>query len=114
MADGRRPVAVLGEMKELGAGGGGEHRRVGRLSATAAIRVLIAVGGDDAQTMADAAQQDDSQLKIVTARDRDHGLALARETIQPRDSVLIKGSHSVGLKHTAERLAEPDTMHGDR
>ncbi|MFF7094532.1 glutamate ligase domain-containing protein [Streptomyces rubradiris] len=112
MADGRRPVAVLGEMKELGADGGGEHRRVGRLSATAAIHVLIAVGGDEAQTMADAAQQDDSQLKIVAARD--HGLALARETIQPRDNVLIKGSHSVGLEHTAERLAEPDTMHGDR
>ncbi|CAL9279788.1 UDP-N-acetylmuramoyl-tripeptide--D-alanyl-D-alanine ligase [Streptomyces sp. enrichment culture] len=101
-------------MKEVGADGGEEHRQVGRLSATAGIHVLIAVGGDDAQTMVDATQQGDPRLKIVAARDRARALALARETIQPRDIVLVKGSHIVGLEHTAERLAEPDTMTDDR
>jgi UDP-N-acetylmuramoyl-tripeptide--D-alanyl-D-alanine ligase len=76
------------------------------------IHVLIALGGDDAQTMADAAQQDNPQLKVVAARD--HALSPARETLQPRDIVLVKGSHDVGLEHTAERLAEPDTMNDDR
>ncbi|MEW2051719.1 UDP-N-acetylmuramoyl-tripeptide--D-alanyl-D-alanine ligase [Streptomyces sp. NPDC005476] len=113
MADGRRTIAVLGEMKELGADGGEEHRQVGVLAAAAGIHVLIAVGGDDARVMADAAQQDNPQLKVVGARDRDHALALACEVIQPGDIVLVKGSHSVRLERTAERLAQPDTMNDD-
>ncbi len=114
MADGRRTVAVLGEMKELGADGGEEHRQIGRLVAATGVDVLITVGGDDAQTMADAAQQDNPKLKVVGAPDRDHALILARELIQPGDIVLVKGSHSVGLEHTAERLAQPHTMTDDR
>ncbi|CAL9652943.1 UDP-N-acetylmuramoyl-tripeptide--D-alanyl-D-alanine ligase [Streptomyces sp. enrichment culture] len=114
MADGRRAIVVLGEMKELGADGDEEHRQVGRLVAAAGIHVLIAVGGEDARAMADAAQQDNPQLKVVEARDRDHALALASELIQPGDLVLVKGSHSVGLEHTAARLAQPDTLAGNR
>ncbi|MGW8702704.1 glutamate ligase domain-containing protein [Streptomyces eurythermus] len=83
MADGRRTIAVLGEMQELGEDGGEEHRQVGRLSATAGIHMLIAVGGDDAQTMADAAQQDDPQLKVVAARER---LSRPRPQPGPRDA----------------------------
>ncbi|GAA2271855.1 UDP-N-acetylmuramoyl-tripeptide--D-alanyl-D-alanine ligase [Streptomyces atrovirens] len=114
MADGRRTIAVLGEMKELGADGGEEHRQIGRLAAAVGIHMLIAVGGDDAQTMADAAQQDNPQLKVMRAPDRDHALTLAGELIQPGDIVLVKGSHSVGLEHTAERLAQPDPLDDDR
>ncbi|MET7826996.1 cyanophycin synthetase [Streptomyces sp. NPDC005386] len=106
MADGRRTVAVLGEMKELGANGAEEHRQVGRFAATG-VHFLIAVGGDDAWAIADAAQQSNPHLKVVGARDRDHALALARDLIQPGDIVLVKGSRSVGLEDTAERLAQP-------
>ncbi|WP_434600122.1 UDP-N-acetylmuramoyl-tripeptide--D-alanyl-D-alanine ligase [Streptomyces sp. A5-4] len=106
----RRTIAVLGEMKELGDGGSEEHREVGRLVAAAGIDVLIAVGGDDASAMAAAAQQDNPQLTVASARDRDHALTLARDLIQSGDIVLVKGSHSVELEHTAERLAQPDTV----
>ncbi|WP_328917148.1 MULTISPECIES: UDP-N-acetylmuramoyl-tripeptide--D-alanyl-D-alanine ligase [unclassified Streptomyces] len=105
MADGRRMVAVLGEMKELGDSGTEEHRQIGRLLAAAGIHVLIAVGGDDASAMAAAAQQDNPQLTVASARDRDHALTLARDLIEAGDIVLVKGSHSVELEHTAERLA---------
>ncbi|MGW3929440.1 UDP-N-acetylmuramoyl-tripeptide--D-alanyl-D-alanine ligase [Streptomyces microflavus] len=114
MAEGRRAIAVLGEMKELGDDADEEHRQVGRLAAAAGIHVLIAVGGDDASAMAAAAQQDNPQLKVVEARDRDHALTLARALIQPGDIVLVKGSHSVELEHTAQRLARPDTVAGER
>ncbi|MEK0097730.1 UDP-N-acetylmuramoyl-tripeptide--D-alanyl-D-alanine ligase [Streptomyces sp. A475] len=113
MRDGRRTIAVLGEMKELGAGSSDEHRQVGRLVAAAGIDVLIAVGGDDAQVMAAAAQQDNPRLKVVGARGRDHALTLTRDLIQAGDIVLVKGSHSVGLEHTAVCLAQPDTATGD-
>ncbi|WP_328582645.1 UDP-N-acetylmuramoyl-tripeptide--D-alanyl-D-alanine ligase [Streptomyces sp. NBC_00370] len=114
MADGRRTIAVLGEMKELGADGSDEHRHVGRLAAAAGIHVLIAVGDDDARTMADAAQQENPQLEVVAARDRDHALTLASDLIQPGDIVLVKGSHSVELEHTAERLAHAGTVTHER
>lgn len=113
--DGRRTIALLGEMEELGADGGEEHWQVGCL-VVVGIDVPIAVGGDDAQTMADAAQQDNPQLRVVGVPDRDHALtlALARDLIQLGDIVLVKGSHSVGLEHTAARLAQTDTADGDR
>lgn len=114
MTGGRRTIAVLGEMKELGDGGGEEHRQVGRLVAVSSIDVLIAVGGDDAEVMAAAAQQDNPQLAVVRARDRDHALTLTRDLIQSGDIVLVKGSHSVELEHTAQRLAQPDMGAGDR
>jgi UDP-N-acetylmuramoyl-tripeptide--D-alanyl-D-alanine ligase len=114
MGGGRRTIAVLGEMKELGEDGGDGHREVGRLVAGCGVQVLIAVGGADAQAMADAAQETSPGLTVVRAADRDHALALARDLIQPGDIVLVKGSHSVGLEHTAQRLAQPDTTAGDR
>ncbi|MBT2511548.1 UDP-N-acetylmuramoyl-tripeptide--D-alanyl-D-alanine ligase [Streptomyces sp. ISL-98] len=114
MTGGHRTIAVLGEMKELGADGSDEHRQVGRLVAAAGIDVLIAVGDEDARTMAAAAQEDNPQLKVVDACDRDHALTLARDLVQPGDIVLVKGSHSVGLEHTAVCLAQPGTVAGDR
>ncbi|GHE10997.1 glutamate ligase domain-containing protein [Streptomyces alanosinicus] len=114
MNSGRRTIAVLGEMKELGADGTDGHRQVGRLVAASGVDVLITVGGADAQAMADAAQENNPSLKVVSARDRDHALTVARDLTEPGDIVLVKGSHSVGLEHTAERLAQPDTMAGDR
>ncbi|MFI6002074.1 UDP-N-acetylmuramoyl-tripeptide--D-alanyl-D-alanine ligase [Streptomyces sp. NPDC051366] len=114
MADGRRTVAVLGEMKELGAAGGDGHRQVGRLVAASGVNVLIAVGSAAAQAMAEAAQEDDPRLQVVSARDRDHALTLARDLIEPGDVVLVKGSHSVGLEQTAVCLAQPATAADDR
>ncbi|MCJ0875247.1 UDP-N-acetylmuramoyl-tripeptide--D-alanyl-D-alanine ligase [Streptomyces sp. AP-93] len=114
MNDGRRILSVLGEMKELGADGTDGHRQVGRLVAASGVNVLIAVGGADAQAMAEAAQESNPRLQVVSASDRDHALTLARDLIEPGDIVLVKGSHSVGLEHTAVRLAQPDAMAGVR
>ncbi|MFR9722010.1 glutamate ligase domain-containing protein [Streptomyces sp. MS19] len=43
LSGGRRTLAVLGEMNELGPGAAVEHRRVGALAAPG-IRVLVTVG----------------------------------------------------------------------
>ncbi|MET9482001.1 UDP-N-acetylmuramoyl-tripeptide--D-alanyl-D-alanine ligase [Streptomyces sp. NPDC006638] len=103
--DGRRTVAILGEMKELGADAAEEHRGVGRVAAAAGIDVLIAVGTDDARTLATAAHTANPRLRVTHAKDRDEALTLARALIRPEDIVLVKGSHSTGLEHTARSLA---------
>lgn len=91
-AAGRRTVAVLGEMAELGPEAPRYHREIGRVAA--AVDVVVGVGelargyggADWAATAADAAP-------------------LVRELVRPGDVVLLKGSRAVGLELVAEALA---------
>ncbi|HJQ75495.1 MAG TPA: UDP-N-acetylmuramoyl-tripeptide--D-alanyl-D-alanine ligase [Gaiellaceae bacterium] len=92
-ANGRRTVAILGEMAELGAEAPRYHAEIGR--AAEGIDLVLGVGelargyepDEWAPTAADAVQT---------------ALALVR----PGDAILVKGSRSVGLEVVAEALAE--------
>ncbi|MCY0930982.1 UDP-N-acetylmuramoyl-tripeptide--D-alanyl-D-alanine ligase [Streptomyces sp. H27-H1] len=108
MADGRRTVAVLGEMKELGEDAVPGHEGVGRLVAECGIDVLVAVGGYHADVLARSAQQHAPELRVLRAADREAALPLLQEELRPGDVVLVKGSHSVGLERTAALLLEAD------
>ncbi|MBT2539779.1 UDP-N-acetylmuramoyl-tripeptide--D-alanyl-D-alanine ligase [Streptomyces sp. ISL-44] len=108
MADGRRTVAVLGEMKELGDDAVPGHESVGRLVAECGIDVLVAVGTEHADVLAGAAQRHAPELRVLRAGDRDAALPLLQEEVRPGDVVLVKGSHSVGLERTAALLVQPD------
>jgi UDP-N-acetylmuramoyl-tripeptide--D-alanyl-D-alanine ligase len=91
-AAGRRRVAVLGEMAELGEQAPLYHQEIGALVRELAVERVIAVGelaraygGDWEPTAAAAA-------------------ARLREELRPGDAVLVKGSRSVGLEVVAENL----------
>jgi UDP-N-acetylmuramoyl-tripeptide--D-alanyl-D-alanine ligase len=91
-SNGRRRVAVLGEMAELGAEAPAYHREVGELVRELAIEHVIAVGdlardygGEWVATAAEAAER-------------------ARAELRPGDVVLVKGSRSVGLEIVAEKI----------
>jgi UDP-N-acetylmuramoyl-tripeptide--D-alanyl-D-alanine ligase len=91
-ARGRRRVAVLGEMAELGATAPLYHDEVGTLVRELGIERLIAVGelaraygGEWVATAAEAAER-------------------LRAELRPGDVVLVKGSRSVGLELVAENL----------
>jgi UDP-N-acetylmuramoyl-tripeptide--D-alanyl-D-alanine ligase len=93
-AAGRRRVAVLGEMAELGAGAPEYHRQVAALLRELGIERVLAVGelarayGGDWVPTAEAAS------------------ARLQELLEPGDVVLIKGSRSVGLEVVAENLVD--------
>ncbi|HET7567473.1 MAG TPA: Mur ligase family protein [Gaiellaceae bacterium] len=89
-AAGRRTVAVLGEMAELGADAPRFHEEVD----TAGIDVVVGVGG-----LATHYRPDEW---VATAGE---AAALVRELVRPGDAVLVKGSRSVGLEVVAEALA---------
>ncbi|MFF1594181.1 UDP-N-acetylmuramoyl-tripeptide--D-alanyl-D-alanine ligase [Streptomyces sp. NPDC058286] len=108
MADGRRTVAVLGEMKELGDDAVPGHQNVGRLVAECGIDVLVAVGTDHADALAAAARHHAPELMVLRAEDRTAVIALVEEKLLPGDIVLVKASHSVGLEETAALLLKPD------
>lgn len=99
----RRTIAVLGEMRELGAQSEAEHAELGRRVAAAGVGHLLAVGGGEAKLMHDQALAGGVTCTLVP--DRDAALALLLEYVEPGDLVLLKGSHSTGLEETARRLA---------
>ena len=93
-ARGRRRVAVLGGMAELGAGGPSYHREIAVLAQELGVEELVAVGelarGYEAVRWApDAA----AALELL------HGL------VRPGDAVLVKASRAVGLEGIAPALA---------
>ncbi|WP_406202691.1 UDP-N-acetylmuramoyl-tripeptide--D-alanyl-D-alanine ligase [Kitasatospora sp. NBC_01560] len=103
---GRRTVAVLGEMRELGEDSEAHHAELGRLVARSGITDLIAVGGWEARLVHTWAVEGGVNGTLVP--DRDAALDLLLTYLRPGDVVLVKGSHSVGLEDTAMRLAKPD------
>jgi UDP-N-acetylmuramoyl-tripeptide--D-alanyl-D-alanine ligase len=90
---GRRTVAILGEMAELGPEAAGYHEEIGREAQN--VDVVIGVG--------ELARFYDPD---VWAPDAAAALEQARELIRSGDAILVKGSRSVGLESVAEGLAE--------
>lgn len=96
-ADGRR-VAVLGGMMELGEDSVSFHRAVGAEAETDGVSLLIAVG-----ELADGYHAGFSG-RFEHVESPEAAAALLKELIGPGDTVLVKGSRSVGLERVAEAL----------
>jgi UDP-N-acetylmuramoyl-tripeptide--D-alanyl-D-alanine ligase len=91
-AAGRRTVAILGEMAELGPEAPGFHREVAREAE--GVGVVIGVG--------ELARHYAPDEWAATAAE---AVELARSLVRPGDVVLVKGSRSVGLEIVAAALA---------
>jgi UDP-N-acetylmuramoyl-tripeptide--D-alanyl-D-alanine ligase len=91
-AAGRRTVAVLGEMAELGADAPRFHEEIGRELGT--VDIVIGVG-----------ELARAYNPTAWAANAGEAIELARELVEPGDAVLVKGSRAVGLEVVAEALA---------
>ncbi len=98
-AAGRRTVAVLGEMAELGPDALAYHRQVGRAAAELGIDVVLAVGPLAAAYVEEGPAGAESLAGVPEALERLGTLA------RPGDCVLVKASRSAGLEAVAEALA---------
>jgi UDP-N-acetylmuramoyl-tripeptide--D-alanyl-D-alanine ligase len=102
-----RKVAILGEMLELGAHAAALHRTCGAAAAAAGIDLLIAVGGQAASDLAEAAIAAGLPRRCVLyAATSTAAAALAHERVRPGDLVLVKGSRGIGTDVVVERLKE--------
>jgi UDP-N-acetylmuramoyl-tripeptide--D-alanyl-D-alanine ligase len=99
-ADGRRTVAVLGDMAELGPEGPRYHREIGDLIRELAIDAVFAAG-----PLSEAYVGTASFVWWSGERDLDALLDAMRAELRPGDCVLVKGSRAAGLEIVAERLA---------
>ncbi len=101
-AAGRRKVAVLGEMRELGPGSREFHAAAGREIGRRAD-LLVAVQGD-AEAIAEGAR-DAGARDVHLVRGAAEALALVRESLRPGDALFVKGSRGVGLDRLVDALA---------
>jgi UDP-N-acetylmuramoyl-tripeptide--D-alanyl-D-alanine ligase len=98
---GRRTVAVLGEMRELGSEHVAGHRAVGRAVADLHVDVLLVVGEPAAPMAADLG---DTPTEVVLTAGRSKALAWLRQNAAPADVVLVKASRGAALEWIAEQL----------
>jgi UDP-N-acetylmuramoyl-tripeptide--D-alanyl-D-alanine ligase len=102
-ADGRRAVAVLGDMAELGRDAPGYHRELGVAAADAGLEALVAVGELARHYLEGAADAIPVTAWVATA---EGAIAEAQRIVEPGDCVLVKASRAVGLEVVAGALAE--------
>jgi UDP-N-acetylmuramoyl-tripeptide--D-alanyl-D-alanine ligase len=103
----RRKAAVLGEMLELGDQARRLHEECGEAAARAGLDRLIAVGGDPALALADAARRAGLAAEAVSWT---ASSAEAAELIVPwldaGDLLLVKGSRGIRTDLVVERVVE--------
>jgi UDP-N-acetylmuramoyl-tripeptide--D-alanyl-D-alanine ligase len=95
-----RPVAVLGDMAELGAGAPAYHREIGEAAAALGVRQLVAIG-----ELARGYVEGAGGVPSRWAPTVEQGIAALREELRPGDVVLVKASRAIGLEAVAENIA---------
>ena len=91
-AGGRRKVAVLGEMAELGNTAAAYHRAIGELAGELGVAVL---GVGEASR---------AYEPVAWAADAAAAVDEARSFVRPGDAVLVKASRAVGLEGIADEI----------
>jgi UDP-N-acetylmuramoyl-tripeptide--D-alanyl-D-alanine ligase len=99
-AGGRRLVAVLGDMAELGSASAGYHREIGHLARSLGVRALVAVG-EEARAYLEGGAGIGATRWTPTAAEAAEVLT---GLLEPGDCVLVKGSRAVGLEVVADAL----------
>lgn len=99
---GRRRIAVLGEMRELGPDAETEHVRIGELVASLPIAETVVVG-EGAAGILRGLRAAGGEGRAVA--DVEGARAVLTTMLQPGDVVLVKASNSTGLTRLGDLLA---------
>jgi UDP-N-acetylmuramoyl-tripeptide--D-alanyl-D-alanine ligase len=107
---GRRTVAVLGEMLELGATAVQQHVDVGVHAAAVGVDLLVTVGAA-AEAIGEGARRTAGWSgRVVATAGREQAAEWLRHNVTARDVVLVKASRGAALEHVADVLAETTTV----
>ena len=101
---GGRRIALLGEMRELGAAEDEGHRQVGERAADCVDLLLVV--GERARPLYEAARSAGSaEARFLTLADE--AIPILRAELQPGDHLLVKASRAVALESVVGALAAP-------
>src|SRR5213595_448163 len=106
-AEGKR-IAVLGEMRELGAESERGHREVGETAAALGVDQLITIG-DAAELIAQGARAAGLE-KVSAVRSTREAAKLLGEIAEPGDLVLIKGSRAARTEEVIEQFGSQNSV----
>ncbi|UUZ59647.1 glutamate ligase domain-containing protein [Nocardioides sp. B-3] len=104
---GRRTIAVLGEMFELGDGAVSAHRQVGAAAAAADVDVLLTIGEMAAHMAAAATEQGAWRGEAIVTAGRGEAIDWLRQNVAAGDVVPVKASRGAALELVAEALLDP-------
>jgi UDP-N-acetylmuramoyl-tripeptide--D-alanyl-D-alanine ligase len=92
-------------MLELGAHAVALHRECGRAAHAAGLDLLVAVGGEPIQALADEAKAAGvPPQNVAVVADRTTAVDEVLKRVRPGDLVLVKGSRGIGLDAVVDRL----------
>lgn len=113
MAPGKRTVAILGDMLELGDHSPVAHREVGKTAAATGFSYLFAMGRQAEQVVSGARSEGMAETQIGALTD--HGEAVARIRALSKqnelgigDWILVKGSRGMRMEVVVQGLCEPE------
>jgi UDP-N-acetylmuramoyl-tripeptide--D-alanyl-D-alanine ligase len=101
---GDRKVVILGAMKELGPDGEAYHAGLAAPLVAAGVQFALLVG----EEMAPLAKALEGRIDFEHVAAHSDAAARLGEVIRPGDTVLVKGSNSVGLSHLVTALTNGD------
>jgi UDP-N-acetylmuramoyl-tripeptide--D-alanyl-D-alanine ligase len=104
MSRGRRSVALLGHMAELGPSSRTEHDALGRLAVRLDISQLVAVGEQAKPVAHGAALEGSWNGESEWSSDVAALIERLPSLIRPGDVVLVKGSRSAGMERVADAV----------
>ncbi|MFU8947764.1 UDP-N-acetylmuramoyl-tripeptide--D-alanyl-D-alanine ligase [Mycetocola zhadangensis] len=103
---GKRTIAVLGAMSELGEYSGDEHDRIGLQLVRLNISQLVVVGPEARRMHISAINEGSWDGESVYFGDMDAAYDYLAAEIIPGDTVLVKSSNSARLRFLGDRLGE--------
>jgi len=108
LPEGRRKIAVLGDMLELGERSAEAHREIGLNVAEAGIEALITVGKESEETAIAAKEAGLRESQVMSFTDSQKAGIFVQNLIQSGDLILVKGSQGTRMENIVkEIMAEP-------
>jgi UDP-N-acetylmuramoyl-tripeptide--D-alanyl-D-alanine ligase len=105
---GRRRLAALGEMRELGSEATAAHRQLGEVAARAALDALFLLGEHAAAVRDGAEAAGMAAERITLATSHDDLAARLRAFCRTGDLLLLKGSRGAAMEEVLRRLQMPE------
>jgi UDP-N-acetylmuramoyl-tripeptide--D-alanyl-D-alanine ligase len=104
LSPGKRKIAVLGDMRELGALSEGAHRETGELFARVGIDMLMVAGEFADSYIAGALDGGLASEQIRRFRTVEDAAAFLDTEKKPGDLILVKGSRAMGMERIIDTL----------